>query len=1029
MGRITWQDAYAKITVDLKHKDPVTDSRTCDVFDGCKSINVGPDMPPTIYGPVRIGKTTLIRRCGRLLTKKWIGSDLVKRSKFADLHRHAPPNYKELLNRSLVKVTVVKPHLKHTHPDAGSLRTAVAYEMEEVITAAGLTPYSVSMSHRDRYDGCRYHYTAKDLDKTFRNDIVRDKHVLMFIDVDYYCDINAYLRYGQPMLLYTFVPTEAAGQALNCSYKFKDDRVIYTVSGGTKYVHPLWKYDGDEILVRGFDGNMILYNIEQHVLESDLTRRVVGFYPVAYFPVHTCTRRPERLIERFKPCSETVTVIRDEVKLTVSVALKNAGNSATIPEELFNAISIRRKHSKHPVMADVERLLSAAKIDKAALIAPLLFEFMCNVVDGTGDATVSTVPIPVHGYQTLDGLVNEDGTIVGRQLTPSLVTSPAVVPNKSYNNDVSTIQGRVKACRNTSKTPSNWHHYDNELMQFIIPESGIGVPISIEDVNNRQTKAAQRGRAAAVEASMTEDYANKPKAFIKAEAYGAPTHPRNITTVDTAHQLYYSTYTYPFKDNVLKKFSWFASAMKPDDIARRVNEICQYPDGVILSDYTKLDGHISDDDKRFKEKCYMRWVSADYKLALREILRKDRPLKAITAQGVSYEPGTSQLSGSPGTTNDNNLVTLRHDYIGLRQIGYNPQQAWKMLNKWVLGASDDRIRANLPGYAAILEEVATKLGHKLKSEVLHPLDGDLVTFLGRVFVNPHDVTSMQDPLRTLPKLHLTMAPPHMVSLEQAAFNRATGYLVTDSKTPIISNYCSAVLRILAKTHPDIGYKTGVEDYRVTQGPYPQYDEDALLSAMCKLLDIDSSEILSIMAAIDRAETLDQLGEIKYDNSRLFKPKIDCVINGEVIRALIPPDETCLSQQTTTKICVSPKTRGSHVSMDTLHRLSKERSPNINISANTESTSATSISPRLQKQLIDLKKYLQEMPIHIPIAPDRIKSSPNRINRINSNNGPFKTKTKSQQQTKPTNQCKRNPKAPKEKKKQEKTKHGSRHVDV
>lgn len=1017
MGKLSWQEAYVKITVDLHHKDPVGDGRDSDVLAGCKPHNVGPDMPPTIFGPVRIGKTTLTDRCCRLITKKWIGSDLVKRTKFADLHRRTPPNYKELLNRSLVKVTVIKPHLKHTHPDAGSLRTAVAYEMEEVIVAAGLTPYSVSMSHRDRYDGCRYHYTDKDLDKSFRNDVIRDKHVLMFIDVDYYCDINAYLRYGQPMLLYTFVPTEAAGKALNCTYKFKDDRVTYTVSGGTTYEHPLWKYCGDQILVRGFDNNMILYNIEQHVLEADLTRRVVGFYPVAYFPAHTCTRRPEISIERFKPCSNNLTVIRDEVKLTTSVALRDAGNGATIPDEVFNAISIRHKHAKHPVMSDVERLLSASKIDKAALLAPVLFEVLCNTIDKTGDTIVATVSIPVHGYQTLEGLVTEDGTVVGRQLTEPLVTSPAVVPNKSFNNDVSTINGRVKACRNTSKTPIGWHHYDNELLQFLIPVPGVGIPISVDDVNQRQTKAAQRGRAAAVEASMTEGYANKPKAFIKAEAYNVPTHPRNITTVDTAHQLYYSTFTYPFKDNVLKKYSWFASAMKPDEIAERVKEICQYPDGVIISDYTKLDGHVSDDDKRFKEKCYMRWVHADYKLALREILRKDRPLKAITAQGVPYEPGTSQLSGSPGTTNDNNLVTLRHDYIGLRQIGHNPRQAWKMLNKWVLGASDDRIRANLPGYATTLEQVATKLGHKLKSEVLHPLDGDLVTFLGRVYVNPHDVTSMQDPLRTLPKLHLTMAPPHMVSLEQAAFNRATGYLVTDSKTPIISNYCSAVLRILAKTHPELCYKSGVEDYRVGHGPYPQNDEDALLAAMCKLLDIDSTEVITIMESIDAAETFDQLGEIKYDNTYLFKPKVDCVVGG-MIHSVIPPIESCLSQQTTTKICVSQKTPGSCASMDILPKQSKEPLPNTSIFENMESIPLTSISPRLRKLLIDLKKYLQEMPIHIPIAPDRI-SCPN-YNINNNSNGPFKTQTKNHK-TKPTQQCKRHQKT------QEKTKQTRRNT--
>jgi hypothetical protein len=843
---------------------------------------------------------------------------------------------------------------------------------------------------------------AKDLDKPFRNDVILDTHVLLFIDVDYYCDINAYLRIGQPMLLYTFVPTEAAGTGLNCSYRFEDNHVIYSVNGGASYKHPLWKYHGDSILVRGINGNMILYNIEQHVLQTDPTRRVVGFYPTAYFPQHTCARRADPPISRFQPCNGDVTIMRDEVNKTISIAPKGAYSSATIPQELFDALRIRRKRSKHPVISDVERILSSSKIPNAPILAPMLFEAVgvMEEYDG-GDYIVATSTIPVHGYQTLNGLVTEDGTVVGREITPSIVTAPAVVPNKSYNNDLATVVGRIDACRNFNKTPYDWHHYDNELMQFLIPDAGVGVPISIDEVNARQTKAAQRGRAEAVAASMTEGYSNKPKAFIKAEAYGAPTDPRNITTVDTAHQLLYSSYTYPFKDIVLKRFEWFASAMKPEDIARRVQEICSYPDGVIISDYSRLDGHISDDDKKFKEKVYMRWVRADFKVALRDILRKDRPLRGITAQGVSYEPGTSQLSGSPGTTNDNNLVTLRHDYIGLRQIGYNPQKAWKMLNKWVLGASDDRIRANLPNYAETLEQVATKLGHKLKSEVLHPLDGDLVTFLGRVYVNPHDATSMQDPLRTIPKLHLTMSPGHMVSIEQAAFNRATGYLVTDSKTPIIGNYCRAVLRVLAKTHPHLVYTTGVEDYRVEHGPYPQDNEEALLSAMCKLLDIDAGEIRQIMDTFDAVETLDQLGSIKFNNNHLYKPKIDCVVNGEVIRAVIPPIESCHSQQIITKICVSPEKPGCPKLTDILDKQCKEQLPDTNISPVTEHISQSST----------WKKY------HVPLQCSKIysrktnkathKAAPQRKQvRENRNNASFKetyAKTKEERKCQRPNQ--------------------------
>nr|WPR18245.1 MAG: RNA-dependent RNA polymerase [Chemarfal virus 49] len=952
--------------------------------------DAGLTVPRSKCGPIRLGKTPTFKRWGRLLTKKWIDSDLVKRSELASKYRRAPPDYKELLNRKLVSVDLFKAHAKHTHPLAGALRTATAAAMEDVIVSAGFTPYSVSMSKRDKYDGCRYYYMAKDLDKTFRNDVLTDEHVLMFVDVDYYCDINAYLRFGLPMLVYTFVPTEAAGQALDCRYHFVDNQVHYSVSGGATYIHPLWKYEGDSILVRGIHGNMILYNIEQHVLSADPTRRVVGFYPTAYFPRHTCSQRADPPIGRFKPCNGGATTVRNVVAGTVSIAPPLGTNSVTIPEMVFDALRTRRKYSKNPAICDVERILVSQRIEQAPLFAPLLFDVLESI---GGDTVINTSTIPVHGFQTVEGLVHEDGKVVGMATTPPIVTAPAVVPVKSYNNDVATIAGRVTACVNTAKTPIGWQGYDNELLQFLIPVPGLGTPITVEEVNAKQTKPAQKGRAEIVAPSLTNGYKNNVKAFIKAEAYNAPTDPRNISTVDTAHQILYSTFTYPFKDTVLKPNPWFASSMTPSEIVARVKHMMSYPDGVIVSDYSRLDGHISDDDKRFKEKAYMRWCHPSYKAQLMEILRKDRPAKGSTANGVVYKPGTSQLSGSPGTTNDNNLVTLRHDYIGLRQLGQTPKMAWKNLNNWVLGASDDRIRANIPGYARVLEEVAAKLGHKLKSDVLHPLDGDLVTFLGRVYVNPCDDTTMQDPLRTLPKLHLSMAPSG-TSIEQAAFNRATGYMVTDSETPIIGAYCRAVLRILNVTHPNLVYKSGVEDYRVSQGPYPQNNVEGLLSAMCKLLDLSTDDISAIESGLNAATTLDEIGNIKWDNTHLFKPKVTSVVAGEILHPDLPPsDLQCPSPVTITETCVQPETPGTPSLVDISDKPCKAQLPGTNTSINTKRIPPPLTKKKSRKPLKPSKKSSGRT----VVVTAEVHSAPAPIITPSLQNDPQKDECPSQQQ--------------------------------
>jgi hypothetical protein len=86
---------------------------------------------------------------------------------------------------------------------------------------------------------------------------------------------------------------------------------------------------------------------------------------------------------------------------------------------------------------------------------------------------------------------------------------------------------------------------------------------------------------------------------------------------------------------------------------------------------------------------------------------------------------------------------------------------------------------------------------QLKIEKYNPDNG--ITFLARVFPDPaNSLTSFQDPLRTMRKLHLTSRNP-TVPLQDAAKDRVEGYLVTDRHTPIIAAYCRLVARSYAGT--------------------------------------------------------------------------------------------------------------------------------------------------------------------------------------------------------------------------------------
>jgi hypothetical protein len=934
----------------------------------------------------RPGKVGFLRRTQDRVLKMWNGTDLRKRSKYASNRRTMPTiDFRKMLHHHLKTIPKVAMASNHTHPSAASLRTSVAVEMEKIIINAGFKPYSVSMSKRDQYDGCRYFYMQKDLDKEFRDDPVTEQNVIMMIDVDYYCDINQYLQLGNPIMIYTFVPTESGGKALDASYTITNNVVTYSVQGGATYHHELWDYQGDNVVVRDKHGNTIVYVIEQHIMEEDPNRRIIGLYPIATYPKYTCPFKPTYGFKRLTPSSCGVNCIKNITDGIISVSMQGSSFAITIRQSTYDALVVRRGESKNPVICDVERILAAEGIEKSAVKAPILFKLLANQTTICGTVTSSTTLGTMKNFQTLHPLVHEDGKAVGRAVAPSLVTDPAFVPAKSFNNDNATIEGRINKVRNLKQSPPSWKTYDAELVKFIVPSDKIatGIPYDYEKVIELQNKPAQRGRSEQAKATVNLEYVNKVKAFIKAEAYASVTDPRNISTVDTSHQLSYSRFTLPFKEDCLKRQPWFASSMTPDELANRLREVCQYEHGIIVSDYSRLDGHVSHDDKRFKESVYQSWCAYEHRGQLSKILAADRNPKGVTAQGLKYDPGFSQLSGSPGTTNDNNLVTLRHDYIALRELGFPAEKAWQLVKQWVLGASDDRIRANIPGLANMLETVAKKLGHQLKSIILEPLKGCPVPFLGRIYASPSThLDSVQDIDRTLAKLHLTMSPD-TVTPRQALYNRAYGYYITDAKTPIIGTWCKKVLELLQQEGMVLKHATGEEDYRIKLGPYPQDNEDLLRNLVCQLLDLTADELDSIERAIQHATTIEDLPESVLDNGHTVRHKINAAVGHDILgpppSVSIEATTQCPSVPIISETSASPETIGSDVSNPTLDSPLPQPVTATNILQPTADSPKPSIQNKSSNQLETSSQHLQQA------KHQAVKSTPNQRHTFNECN--------------------------------------------
>jgi len=267
-----------------------------------------------------------------------------KRSRRLQDKRDLPGvDFRKLIGHKLRKIEVIPMASGHTHPTAAALRTSASLALEDVVKGCGFQPYHVSMANRDREDGCRYYYFAKDLDKPFRDDPVKANHVLLMVDVDYYLDINHWLQYGNPILIYTFVPLTAGGELPDGNFSISNDEVTYNVSGGATYRHQIWDYRGDTVSVIDKNKNLLVYDIEQRVLANDPTRRIVCFFPKAtvqypYYKFMDVAMPIQRRRYNFDslpygegegPAKTTaVTMVRDDKAKTISVA--NAGSAVAV---------------------------------------------------------------------------------------------------------------------------------------------------------------------------------------------------------------------------------------------------------------------------------------------------------------------------------------------------------------------------------------------------------------------------------------------------------------------------------------------------------------------------------------------------------------------------------------------------------------------------------------------------------------------------------------------------------------------------
>jgi len=160
--------------------------------------------------------------------------------------------------------------------------------------------------------------------------------------------------------------------------------------------------------------------------------------------------------------------------------------------------------------------------------------------------------------------------------------------------------------------------------------------------------------------------------------------------------------------------------------------------------------------------------------------------------------------------------------------------------------------------------------------------GKPVSFLSRVYADAWtSPASIQSPLRTLLKLHTTVDTvndPVAIGLA-----KTEAYLVTDSMTPIISNWCRAYQRncmgVRRANTTDLPY--WVTDIEHISHPWPQSDEPIWVDIVATDLGITPNEVVDYCHTLDGYNgDISTMPRIPTDVS--LEPRITVVQDGEVL---------------------------------------------------------------------------------------------------------------------------------------------------
>lgn len=774
--------------------------------------------------------------------------------------------------RSTQTPTISSGSKTHTHPVSASWRSSTMVLANLLARKLGLVPYAYqgsSADQRDKFDGSRQHFWAKDVMAVGRCDYIRPDHLIVITDVDYYVDVpKLLLALDQPVLLYTFQPTVAACGKGEYSFAFNsDNEVEYNVSGGARYKHRVWNYSQDVVTVSD------AWKTKSFIVErrqANEHHEYVLLIPIgswrfigAWFANWLSGDQLSRLdVHRD---GFTVLDVQNKEGVKRSIARSGTFNAATLDVGLFDAVaSVVRTATVKVGVATIQSWVD----DRMSASVLVDYFTKCKVNDPP--PVVYPVSVGVRQYQICTKLSDYEPnakSIMVPYMSP--IYPNTFVPAAIKSSEQAAVQGRITGPSEDSKSllavmppPSKFViQCMSEFVDLLVPVKHAAHPVEVDDVYERQPRPSQRrlleeGDSVGLWAKSIAYL----KTFLKAEPYQKISDPRIITTYDSVSKREYSRYMYSFTE-LLCRAQWYSFGKNPLEIAQFVAELCSIARMVSCADANRMDGHVSQIVRDLELMILTAYFAVEHHAEVTELHDRQFNRKAVTSSGIKYMLDTQRGSGSSETAAMNTVLTKFMDFCARRLCSISPVDAYQAVGMF---GGDDSIAADID--TASIVTAGAMVGQRIENvEFVRGEPG--VNFLSRFFTQDvwnGCVDSTCDLPRALGKLHVT---PSMTTFKpiQKLQQKLSGLSRTDAETPVIKEILTAARRV--------GMDLGLQYDKKAVGWWAGFDRDVNWP---NAEPLDINEFLKCCGTCDIGRLRDYLSDCKSPEDLLSMPAIKSI---------------------------------------------------------------------------------------------------------------------------------------------------------